>query len=127
MTSAEWTHTAKPLPRPPSIQLMHPVIGRTVSEHLNLFKIISLIKIDHFKNLLDDHPNQPFVKSVRDGLKYEFWPWADIWKPDYPKTLDLSLSLHSDPERERFFLEQAGIEIAKDHYSPSICYGLSHS
>ena len=78
MTSAEWTHTAKPLPRPPSEQLMHPVVGKTVSDHSNLFKIISPIKIDHFKNLLHDHPNQPFVKSVCEGLKYGFWPWADM-------------------------------------------------
>ena len=120
ITTAEWTHTANPLPRPPNMQLMHPVVSKTVAEHSNLFKIISLIKIDLFKDLLHDHPNQPFVKSVCAGLKYGFWPWADIGKQDYPKTLDLSLSVHSEPECEKFFLEQAAIELAKERYSPSV-------
>jgi len=120
ITTAKWTQTAKPLPRPPTVQLMQPTISETISKHSHLFKIVSPIKINRFKSLLDDHPNQALVKSVCDGLKYGFWPWADIWKPDYPETLDLSLSIQSDPKREKFFLEQAAIEIAKDRYSESI-------
>jgi len=120
VTTAEWTHTAKPLPRPPSVQLMQPIVSDTVSKHSHLFKIVSPIKIDCFKDLLTDHPNQPLVKSVCDGLMYGFWPWADIWKPDYPETLDLSLSIQSDAEREKFFREQAAIEIAKGRYSESV-------
>ena len=120
VTTAEWTHTAKPLPRPPSVQLMQPIVSDTVSKHSHLFKIVSPIKINRFKDLLIDHPNQPLVKSVCDGLMYGFWPWADIWKPDYPETLDLSLSIQSDAEREKFFREQAAIEIAKGQYSESV-------
>ena len=120
ITTAEWTETAKPLPRPPPVQLMHPVVGETVSKHPDLFKIVSPVNIERFRDLLSDHPNQPFVKSVCEGLKYGFWPWADIWKPDYPETLDLSLSVETDAKREKFFLEQAEIELAKDHYSASV-------
>ena len=38
--------------------------------------------VDRFEMMLYDHPNQPFVKSVMDGLRYGFWPfdegnWSD--------------------------------------------------
>ncbi|KAG6826878.1 hypothetical protein H0H87_006100, partial [Tephrocybe sp. NHM501043] len=31
--------------------------------------------VDKFEELLKDHPNQPFIKSVMDGLCYGFWPF----------------------------------------------------
>jgi len=69
---------------------MHPVVRETVIQNPSLFEIITPIKLKVFEDLLKDHPNQVFVKSVCDGLQYGFWPWADIWKPGYPNELDLS-------------------------------------
>lgn len=71
-TTAEWLETAKLLPRPPPVQLMHPVVSKTVAKNPDLFKIVIPVKVDVFENLLHDHLNQPFVKSVCDGLRYGF-------------------------------------------------------
>jgi len=89
-TTAEWTERAKPLPRPSTIQLMHPVVRETVAQYPTLFEIVTPVKLNVFEDLLRDHPNRAFVKSVCDGLRYGFWPWSDIWKPGYPDELDLS-------------------------------------
>jgi hypothetical protein len=120
LTTAEWTETAKPLPRPSPEQLMHPVVRETIEKNPELFKIVTPVKIEVFEDLLRDHPNRPFVKSVCDGFKYGFWPWADIWKADYPETLDLSLTVQADADREKFFHDQAAVELAKERYSPSL-------
>jgi len=72
ITMAEWTETAKPLPRPPPIQLMNPVVSRTVTENFEYFKIVTPVKIDVFEDLLHDHPNPSFVKSISAGLHYGF-------------------------------------------------------
>jgi hypothetical protein len=116
MTTAEWTETARPLPRPSPVQLMDPVVSKTVSQHPELFEIVTPVNIDAFANLLQRHPNPSFVKSVCDGLRYGFWPWADITKPDYPETLDLSTKMK--PECEKFFNDQAELELAKGRFSP---------
>jgi len=89
-STAEWTERAKPLPRLASEQLMHPVVRETIIQNPTLFQIVTPIKLKVFEDLLKDHPNQVFVKSVCNGLRYRFWPWADIWKPGYPDELDLS-------------------------------------
>lgn len=120
MTTAEWTERAIPLPRPSPEQLMHPILSQTVANNPELFKIVTPIKVDVFEDLLKDHPNQPFVKSVCDGLRYGFWPWADIWKEDYPSELDLSGTVRSDPARDKFFSDQRTHEVEKGRYSASI-------
>jgi hypothetical protein len=89
-TTAEWTKRARPLPRPLTVQTMHPVLRETVIQNPTLFNIVTPIKIKVFEDLLRDHPNRYFVKAVCEGLRYRFWPWADIWKPRYPDELDLS-------------------------------------
>jgi hypothetical protein len=118
-TTAEWTEHAKPLPRPSPEQLMHPITRQTISDNPDLFQIVTPVKVDVFEDLLQDHPNQPFVKSVCDGLRYGFWPWADIWKPDYPESLDLSQHQH-DPAREKFLNDQRNAEVEAGRYSSSI-------
>jgi len=111
-TTAEWTERAKPLPRPSTVQLMHPVVRETVAQNPSLFEIVTPIKLKVFENLLCDHPNQAFVKSVCDGLQYGFWPWADIWKPGYPDELDLSRPQASQSSVE-FLDNQRNHEIQK--------------
>ena len=117
-TTVKWTERAKPLPRPTSVQLMHPITRETIMQKPELFKVVTPIKVDVFEDLLKGHPNPSFVKSVCDGLCYGFWPWADIWKPNYPDELDLSRS-QSDPTREEFLNDQRNHEVTKNRYSPS--------
>ena len=89
-STTEWTETALPLPRPPLDELSDQTTIDTITRNPDLFKVVSPIKVDVFERLLDDHPNQPFVHSVCDGLRFGFWPWAKTLRPDYPKELDLS-------------------------------------
>ncbi len=48
--------------------------------------------------MLSSHPNQPFVKSVCEGLREGFWPWADTQKDGYPDSHreDIGPPLDSD-------------------------------
>jgi hypothetical protein len=121
-TTAEWTERAKPLPRLSSVQLMHPVLRETVSQNPLLFKIVTPINLKVFRDLLLRHPNQAFVKSICDGLRYGFWPWADIWKPGYPDELDLTRP-QANQVSINFLNIQRDHEVRKRRYSPSI--GLS--
>src|SRR6266567_4205767 len=87
-TIADWSETASPLPCPPLSELNNPVVLWTISENPSLFQIITPINVDRFENLLCDHPNPAFVKSVCSGLQEGFWPWADTLKPGYPVIYD---------------------------------------
>lgn len=117
-TTAEWSETAVPLVRPPDREFLNPVSSKTIAENPDLFKIVTPIKADKLQNLLHDHPNQNFVKSVITGLKEGFWPWADTLKDGYPETYDGSQNV-PDEERAKFINEQKDIEISKGRFSPS--------
>ena len=48
----------------------------------DFIKVDTPFDVDQFEHLLRDHPNQPYVKSVMDGLRNGFWPfdegeWSD--------------------------------------------------
>jgi hypothetical protein len=46
--------------------------------HLNQYiKVDTPFNVNRFENLLADHPNQPFVKSVMKGLREGFWPFDE--------------------------------------------------
>jgi hypothetical protein len=64
------------LPRPPLSEYT-PTVMRTLTENQHLFTLITPVNIVVFESLLIRHPNQPFVRSVVDGLREGFWPWAD--------------------------------------------------
>ena len=89
-TTAEWSETARPLPRPPLSEISNPFSSHTIANHPDLFQVLTPIKVDVFESLLKDHPNPLFVKSVCDGLREGFWPWADTSKDGYPITHDKS-------------------------------------
>lgn len=75
--SAAATEYAEPLPSPPDSLLNDPEIQSTL-EYLNPYiKVETPFNVDHFENLLADHPNQPFVKSVMKGLREGFWPFDE--------------------------------------------------
>jgi len=118
-STSEWTETALPLPRPPPEELYDPTAMATIAKNPDLFKVVSPIKADIFEHLLIDHPNQPFVHSVCDGLRFGFWPWASTLRPDYPKELDLSQSVQLDPARLEFLTQQLVHEQQKERYSAS--------
>lgn len=41
ITTADWTETALPLPRPPLCEIENVVVQETINKHPNLFKIVS--------------------------------------------------------------------------------------
>jgi hypothetical protein len=92
---------------------------RTLTENKHLFKLVTPINIDVFQSLLTRHPNQPFVRSVVDGLREGFWPWADTHPGFYPETYDVSdCPLKTEKERQ-FVRDQRDAEIALGRFSPA--------
>lgn len=75
--AAAATEFADPLPSPPESLMKNPEIQSTL-QHLSRFiKVKTPFNTDRFENLLIDHPNQPFVKSVMKGLREGFWPFDE--------------------------------------------------
>ncbi|KAJ8455196.1 hypothetical protein ONZ45_g19018 [Pleurotus djamor] len=117
ISAAEWTLDASPLPTPPIDVLSNSESNETVQNYPDLFKIITPINVERFRTLLSNHPNQPFVRSVCDGLIHGFWPFAEI--PDsYPSTFDCSGSHPKQSDEETQFLrEQVQNEIDLGRFS----------
>ena len=118
-TTAEWSETARPLPRPPLSEISNPYSSQTIANHPDLFQVLTPIKVDVFESLLKDHPNPLFVKSVCDGLREGFWPWADTSKDGYPITHDESRPMPSNEEHAAFIRAQCLKEREKGYYSRS--------
>ena len=89
-TTAEWSETARPLPRPPPGEVLNPIAFKTITDHPDLFQVHTPIKVDVFEALLKNHLNRPFVNSVCAGLCDGFWPWADTMHEGLPVTHDES-------------------------------------
>ena len=83
----------------------------TINHHPDLFIVSTPINIDNFEDLLINHPNPPFVKSVINGFRNGFWPWADTHIGTYPHTLDKSLGDHKNQKELDFICEQCDKEI----------------
>ena len=67
--SASFTEIVEPLPNMPTSELHNP-IPSTIASHPQLFKIITPVNVDQFKQLLSSHPNQLLVPSfVVDSVK----------------------------------------------------------
>jgi hypothetical protein len=64
----DWTLTAEPLEGPPSSALADEAVTKTINDNPHLFKIVTPVHVDIFEVYLASHPNQPFVKSVCNGL-----------------------------------------------------------
>ena len=75
--AAATTEFAKPLPSPPESLINNPDIQATLSYLSPYIKVETPFNVDWFKNLLADHPNQPFMKSVMKGLRKGFWPFDE--------------------------------------------------
>ena len=118
-TTAEWSETARPLPRPPISETTNPFATQTIADHPDLFQVLTPIKVDVFESLLKDHPNPPFVQSVCAGLREGFWPWADTSKHGYPVTHDESRAMPSNEDHASFIRAQCLKERIKGYYSRS--------
>ena len=66
--------TADPLPRLPLSIFQNKAAMKTLLGNPKLFKITCLINVDVFEELLLNHPNLLFCRSVFNGLCYGFWP-----------------------------------------------------
>lgn len=117
--TSDWTLSAKALARPSASEFNNYYAMKTINENPNLFKIITPIHIETFENYLISHPNQPFVKSVIQGLRDGFWPWAMTNQPGYPITNDESNPTPKEIKKADFLRNQLSTELAKDRFSPS--------
>ena len=118
-TTAEWSETAQPLPRPSLAELLYPITSKTVAENLDLFQVWTPIKVDVFESLLKHHPNPKFVNSVCVGLREGFWPWADTLGEDFPSTHDESRAMPDDDKKASFIRDQCMKERHKGYFSES--------
>ena len=118
-TTAEWSETARPLPRPPPDEVLNPISFKTITDNADLFQVHTPIKVDVFEALLKNHPNQPFVNSVCAGLRDGFWPWADTLRGDLPTTHDESRPTPSDDRQANFIRDQCLKERHKGYFSRS--------
>jgi hypothetical protein len=118
-TTAEWTESARPLPRPSLAEITNPVTRKTITDHPSLFQVRTPINVDVFEYLLRGHPNPSFVKSVCTGLREGFWPWADTLNGLFPVTHDASRAMPSDQRHASFIREQCLKERQKGYFSDS--------
>lgn len=72
ITVAEWTQTARSLPRPPPSELENQPACRTLLERPDLFIIFTPVRVEVLESLLEHHPNHPFIDSVLSGLREGF-------------------------------------------------------
>ncbi len=119
-TTDEWTETAKPLPRPPRSELEDPNIAETLRAHPHLFSVNTPVSVDLFELMLDNHPNQPFIHSVCQGLQEGFWPWANTHRTGYPITHHEPAKGVPDATRLKFFRRQLRHEQMKGRYSQAV-------
>src|SRR6202522_553086 len=106
-----------PLPRPSQEEFDNVDALTTIRNNPDLFKIVTPINVDSFQQLLESHPNQPFVKSVCVALREGFWPWAHTNLDTYPVTWDFS---HRPPKTEHeadFLRSQRDVELVAGRYS----------
>ena len=115
--TAECTITDEPLPRPPPGEFDNTDAVTTISRHPHLFRIVTPVNVDRFEQLLETHPNRPFVESVCTSLREGFWPWACTQKEEYPTTWDFSDRPPKSEHEAEFLRSQRDIEIAAGRYS----------
>ena len=117
--SAYSTLTAEPVPSPPKNEFQNKIACKTISENPDLFKIVTSIKPDVFKEYLKDHPNQPLVESVDCGVRNGFWPWADTSDPRFPTTYDGSgqRSRITSEDKAKFIQQQSEDEMNLGRWS----------
>jgi hypothetical protein len=89
----------------------------TLQSHPHLFKVNCPINVTRFEELLVNHPNQPFVRSVCRALREGFWPWAHTKYGEYPTTWDFSDREIKSLEHADFIAQQVETEVRLGRYS----------
>jgi len=120
MTTAEWSKTAIPLPRPPKSELENTIANATIASHAHLFAVKTPINIEVFQALLSHHPNPLFVDSILAGLREGFWPWANTLSPLFPLSHTQDPNGRYDETHLSFFRDQLRHEQECSRYSPSL-------
>ncbi|KAG1904348.1 uncharacterized protein F5891DRAFT_1184557 [Suillus fuscotomentosus] len=117
--TALWTETADPLPRPPPSEFENVPALTTIANNPDLFQVSTPINIDWFETILTqaNHPNPPFVRSVCQGLREGFWPWADTQYGTYPVTWDIPSPTPSSSLERDFLHSQILKEESVGRYS----------
>jgi hypothetical protein len=115
--TAIWTESALPLPRPSEREFQNLAALRTISKNPGLFFISTCINIDKFESLLVDHPNPQFVKSVCQGLREGFWPFADTHFGEWPLSFDNSFRPLKSEAEAKFVKSQIDKEVKLGRYS----------
>ncbi|KAJ7634576.1 hypothetical protein FB45DRAFT_743528 [Roridomyces roridus] len=116
--TARYTEEDEPLPRPSAREFANKVAVQTISTHADLFQVPQVIRVDRLESLLRRHPNQPFVRSVLQGLREGFWPFMNTRHDEgYPLTHDDAfVTPASDRERD-FISGQRDVEVQKSRFS----------
>jgi hypothetical protein len=115
----DWTEHAKLLPTVPEVEFNNIEAVKTIKDNPDLFKIITAIDANQFKNLLKTHPNRPFVESVCKGLQEGFWPWVDTQYHVFPSIVDESLGMPQKQEEVDFLRAQRAHKCSKGWFSGS--------
>jgi hypothetical protein len=103
--------------RPPELEVSNPIYLKTITDNPALFQVSTPIKVDVFESLLKDHPNLAFVKSVCEGLREGFWPWADTLGGGFPITHDETRPTSLNSEHATFIRDQCLKERLKGRFS----------
>jgi len=89
----------------------------TVHSNPHLFSVDCKINVERFTELLQSHPNQPFVASVCCALREGFWPFADTKTGVYPLTWDFSDCPPKSEDHLTFTKNQVLTEVQLGRYS----------
>jgi hypothetical protein len=115
--TVQYSLTADPVPDVPIEELTNETLMNTLQSHPDLFRVDCKINVDRFAELLQNHPNQPFVQSVCRALREGFWPFANTRSESYPSTWDFSERPAKSPEHLAFIENQVATEVRLGRYS----------
>jgi len=110
-TAAEWTLSAYPLPQPSAREYDNLSVNQTLLDYLELFEIITPVKVSVLEQMMWCHPNRAFIESMLEGLRDGFWPWAMTAQAGYPVTHDESRPIQLLKEKEQFLEKQMKHEL----------------
>ena len=118
VSTALFSETAPPLPRPSDNELSNVQKWDVIRTHSHLFRITTPIHTGRLCDLLSKHPNRSLVESVDEGLKCGFWPWAITENSAAPSIVDNArLQKVRDPAHLRFMNEQRDEEVKLGRFS----------
>jgi hypothetical protein len=115
--TAQYSITAAPVPRVPVAEAANHALASTIGSNPHLFSVDCKINVKRFAELLQSHPNQPFVTSVCHALREGFWPFADTKTGVYPLTWDFSDRPPKSDDHLTFIKNQVQTEVDLGRYS----------